>query len=154
MTPCPIGCQSGDVDNYVSQISDVWTISPKIINEARLGYTYQGNFIQDLALGAGYAAKLGWQYAKADDFPAIQFVTNYPYAWIEPSSNAAYKEHVFDPSDVLTMIRGRHVLHFGGEFAFYQDNSTAWGNTNAGTFQFSGQYTQNWTVNNKGVAAP
>ena len=152
VTACPVGCQSGDVDNYVSQVSDVWTISPKIINEVRLGYTYQGNFYADLALGAGYAAKLGFAAAKADDFPAIQFVTNYPYAWIEPSSNAVYKEHVFDPSDVVTMIRGKHVLHFGGEFAFYQDNSTAWGNTNAGTYQFSGQYTENWTLNNKGVA--
>jgi hypothetical protein len=154
VTVCPIGCQSGDVDNYVSQVSDVWTISPKVINEVRLGYTYQGNFFADLALGTGQAAKLGWTAAKADDFPAIQFVTNYPYAWIEPSSNAVYKEHVFDPSDVVTMIRGKHVLHFGGEFAFYQDNSTAWGNTNAGTYQFSGQYTQQWTLNSSGVASP
>ncbi len=154
VTACPIGCQSGDVDNYVAQVSDVWTISPKVINEVRLGYTYQGNFFADLALGTGQAAKLGWAAAKADDLPAIQFVTNYPYSWIEPSSNAVYKEHVFDPSDVVTMIRGRHVLHFGGEFAFYQDNSTAWGNTNAGTYQFSGQYTQNWTLNSSGVASP
>ena len=155
VTACPVGCQSGDVDNYNSQISDVWTISPKLINEARLGYTYQGNFFADLALGHGYASALGWQFAKADDFPAIQFVTNYPYAWIDPSSNAVYKEHVYDPSDVVTMIRGRHVLHFGGEFAFYQDNSTAWGNTNAGTFQFSGQYTQHWNVNPvTGTASP
>jgi hypothetical protein len=154
VTTCPVGCQSGDVDNYVSQISDVWTLSPHLINEARIGYTYQGNFFADLALGAGYASKLGWQYAKADDFPAVQFVTNYPYAWIEPSSNAVYKEHVFDPSDVVTLIKGKHVLHFGGEVAIYDDNSTAWGNTNAGTFQFSGQYTQQWTVNAAGVASP
>ena len=53
---------------------------------------------------------------------------------------------VFDPSDVVTMIRGKHVLHFGGEFAFYRDDTTAWGNINAGTLQFSGQYTENWTL--------
>jgi hypothetical protein len=158
VTPCPIGCQSGDVDNYNSQITDVWTISPHLINEARMGYTYQGNFYQDLSLGHGYAAQVGWQFAKADDFPAIQFVTNYPYAWIEPSTNAVYKEHVFDPSDVVTLVKGKHVLHFGGEFAMYDDNSTAWGNTNAGTLQFSGQYTQNWILkpnaNGKLVAQP
>ena len=44
------------------------------------------------------------------------------------------------------MVRGRHVLHFGGEFLIYQDNSTQWGNTNAGTLQFNGSYTRNWTV--------
>ena len=42
--------------------------------------------------------------------------------------NAVYKEHAFDPSDVVTLIVGKHVLHFGGEFLIYQNNSTAWGN--------------------------
>jgi hypothetical protein len=146
VTACPIGCQSGDVDNNNAQVTDVWNISPRTINEARMGYTWQGNFFADLALGKGYAGQLGWQFAKADDFPAIQFTGTYPYAWIDPSSNAVYKEHVFDPSDVVTMIRGKHILHFGGELLIYRDDSTAWGNTNAGTLQFSGQYTQQWTV--------
>ena len=154
VSACPIGCQNGDVESYNSQVSDVWTISANVINEARMGYTYQGNFFSDQALGKGYASQLGWQAAEADDFPAIQFVTNYPYAWIQPSANAVYKEHVFDPSDVVTMIIGKHVLHFGGELQFFRDDSTAWGNTNAGTYQFSGQYTQNWTVNGSGVASP
>lgn len=144
VTACPIGCQAGDVDNNNAQITDVWNISAKTINEARMGYTWQGNFFNDLALGKGYAAQLGWQFAKADDFPAIQFYRTYPYAWIEPSSNAVYKEHVFDPSDVVTMIRGKHILHFGGELLMYEDNSTAWGNTNAGTLGFGGAYTENW----------
>ncbi len=152
---CPIGCQSGDVDNNNAQITDVWNISSSTINEARFGYTWQGNFFQDLALGGGYAQKLGWQFAKADTFPAIQFTRNYPYAWIQPSSNSVYKEHVFDPSDVVTMIRGKHILHFGGELLAYQDNSTAWGNTNAGTMQFSGAYTEQWKVDPvTGIAAP
>jgi hypothetical protein len=154
VSACPIGCQNGDVESYNSQVSDVWTISANVINEARLGYTYQGNFYSDDALNKGYAAKLGFTAAKADDFPAIQFITNYPYAWIDPSANAVYKEHVFDPSDVVTMIRGKHVLHFGGEMQFFRDDSTAWGNTNAGTYQFSGQYTQQWTLNGSGVASP
>jgi hypothetical protein len=146
VSACPIGCQAGDVDNNNAQISDVWNISPTTINEARMGYTWQGNFYADLALGKGYAAALGWQFAEADDFPAIQFTRDYPYSWIDPSANAVYKEHVFDPSDVVTMIRGKHILHFGGEFLIYRDDSTAWGNTNAGTLQFSGQYTEHWTV--------
>ncbi len=154
VSACPVGCQSGDVERYNSQVSDVWTINSHLINEARMGYTYQGNFYNDQALGKGYAAQLGWQFAKADDFPSIQFITNYPYAWINPSANAVYKEHVFDPSDVVTLIRGKHVLHFGGEFQFFRDDSTAWGNTNAGQLQFSGQYTQQWTLDASGKASP
>ncbi len=155
VTPSPIGYQSGDVDNNNAQITDVWNISSRTINEARMGYTWQGNFFADLSLNHGYASQLGWQFAKADDFPAIQFYNTYPYAWIEPATNAVYKEHTFDPSDVVTMIRGRHILHFGGEFLFFRNNSTSWGNINAGTLQFTGQYTQQWTVDpTTGVAGP
>ena len=154
LTPCPIGCQNGDVESYNSQATEVWTISPKAVNELRLGYTYQGNFYTDQTLGTGVSQALGWQFAKADTIPNIQFVTNYPYAWIQHSANAVYKEHVFDPSDVVTLIKGKHVLHFGGEALIYQDNSTAWGNADGGTFQFSGQYTQNWTLDASGVAHP
>jgi hypothetical protein len=155
VTPSPIGWQSGDVDNNNAQITDVWNIGPRTINEARLGYTFQGNWFDDLSLNHGYPAQLGWQFAEADDFPAIQFDNTYPYAWINPSSNATYKEHTFDPSDVVTIIRGRHILHFGGEFLFFENNSTAWGNIGAGSLEFTGQYTQQWTVDpSTGVAGP
>ncbi len=155
VTPCPIGCQSGDVDSNNAQITDVWNLSSRTINEARMGFSYQGNFYADQTLGQGYPGKLGWQFAKADSLPAVQFNGSYPYAWIQPSSNAVYKEQVFDPSDVVTMIRGKHILHFGGEFLMYDDNSTAWGNTNAGTLQFNGSYTRHWTVDpSTGKASP
>jgi len=154
VSACPIGCQSGDVDNNNAQITDVWNISPRTINEARMGFTSQLNFFTDHALNKGYASKLGWQFGKADDFPAINFTGTFPYAWLDPSSNSVYKEFTWDPSDVVTMIRGKHILHFGGELLSYQNNSTAWGNANAGTFQFSGQFTQQWTLDSNGVASP
>ncbi len=154
VTACPIGCQTGDVDNNNAQITDVWNISPSTINEARIGFTSQLNFFADLALNKGYASQLGWQFAKADDFPAINLEGSYDYAWINPSSNSVYKEFTWDPSDVVTMIRGKHILHFGGELLAYQNNSTAWGNTNAGALNFSGQYTQQWALDSKGIAAP
>ena len=154
VTACPIGCQTGDVDNNNAQITDVWNISPSTINEARIGFTSQLNFFADLALNKGYASQLGWQFAKADDFPAINLEGSYDYAWINPSSNSVYKEFTWDPSDVVTMIRGKHILHFGGELLAYQNNSTAWGNTNAGALNFSGQYTQQWALDSNGIAAP
>lgn len=155
VSACPVGCQTGDVDNNNAQITDVWNISSRTINEARVGFTDQLNFFADLSLNHGYPAALGWQFAKGDDIPAINFTGSYPYAWIDPSSNSVYKEFTYDPSDVVTMIRGKHILHFGGEFLFYQNNSTAWGNVNAGTFVFSGQYTQQWAVDPAtGLAGP
>ena len=151
---CPVGCQTGDVDNNNAQVTDVWNISPTTIDEARVGFTDQLNYFKDLALGKGYASQLGWQFAKADDFPAINLEGSYDYAWINPSSNSVYKEFTWDPSDVVTMIRGKHILHFGGELLSYQNNSTAWGNTNAGALAFTGQYTQQWQTDSSGVAHP
>jgi Carboxypeptidase regulatory-like domain/TonB dependent receptor len=147
VTPGPIGWQSGDVTDNQAQITDVWNISPHMINEARIGYTFEDSDYGDLSLGKGFAAQLGWQFGVVDDIPSIEFSNQYPYAWVTPSTNAIYIQHVFDPSDVVTMIRGKHALHFGGEFLIYRDDSTAWGNANAGTLNFSGQYTQQWEVN-------
>src|SRR5260370_14874270 len=117
--------QSGGVGSFNLQIWDVWTISSRTINEVRMGYTYQGNFFQPQSIGKGFPAKLGWQFAKADVFPDIQINGSTCCYRLQPASNAVYKEHVFDPSDVVTMIRGKHILHFGGELLIYLDNSTA-----------------------------
>jgi len=146
ITNCPVGCQGGFVDNNNAQITDVWNISSTTVNEFRVGYTNQMNYFTDSSLGKGYAAQLGWQFAKLDDFPGFETTGTYPYSWLTPSSNSTYKEHVFDYSDVVTMIRGKHILHFGGELLSYRDNSTAWGNKTAGNMQYSGQYTKQWTT--------
>jgi hypothetical protein len=160
ITACPATCQHGDADNNKAQVSDVWTINSHMTNEARIGFTNQESFYTDPALGQGYAAKVGWQFAKADDFPAINYADgDWNYAWIDPASNSAYKQHEFDYSDVVTLIAGKHILHFGGELLQYQDNSTAWGNTNAGSFDFgspgwgnNNNYTAHWTNGSGGAS--
>jgi len=143
---CPIACQIGDVDNNNAQITEVWNISPTTINEARMGFTDQLNFFSDAGTGKGYTQQLGWQFAKADVIPAVNWDNHGPYQNVNPGTNAEYKEFAYDPSDVVTMIRGKHILHFGGEFAFYRDNATPWGNINSGTFHYSGVYTEQWTT--------
>jgi hypothetical protein len=139
---CPINCQSQDVSKNNAQISDVWSISPRITNEVRLGYTNQLNYFSPLSAGKGYPAKIGLKFAKADTFPTFNFASGTYSGILSPQSNAVYKEHAFNPSDVVTFIVGKHILHFGGELLIYQNNSTAWGNTDAGSFTFNGSYTQ------------
>ncbi|MGA3034518.1 MAG: carboxypeptidase-like regulatory domain-containing protein [Terracidiphilus sp.] len=136
---CPFGCQDGDVSRDNAEISDVWTISSHVINEARMGFTDQLNFFVPFTLGGGWEQKLQMPLLKADIFPNININNNY----YSPgsASNSVYKEMVFDPSDVVTMIKGRHVLHFGGEFLINRADSTSWGNINSGSFTFAGTYT-------------
>ncbi len=152
VTAAPVGYGSSDISRLNVQITDVTNFSAHLINEARFGFTYQGNFFNDASLGKGYPAALGFQYAKADEIPGVQFYTNYPYAWIQPEgSQYIYKENVFDPSDVVTFIKGRHVMHFGGEVGIYRNDNTPYGQINPGTLGFSGNYTANYVVIN-GVA--
>jgi hypothetical protein len=146
-TPGPIGWESGDVTDNQAQITDVWNISPHMINEAKIGYTFEDSDYGDLSLGKGFGAQVGWKFGVLDDFPSINLWGNSGYWGINPATNAIYVQHVFDPSDVVTLIRGKHALHFGGEFLIYRDDMTAWGNANAGTLDFSGQYTQQWQLN-------
>lgn len=138
---CPIYCNHNDIDSNNSQITDVWNISPTVINEARVGYTDQLNFFQDETLNQGFPTKLGWKFAKADDFPAFNISGNCCLG-LGPETNATQKEQVFDFSDVVTLVRGRHVLHFGGEDLIYRSDETSWGNINAGSFYYTGAYTQ------------
>ena len=139
---CPINCQSQDVSKQNAQISDVWSINARITNEVRLGYTNQLNFFSPLSAGLGYPGKIGLKFAVADTFPTFNFQNGTYSNMLSPQSNAVYKEHVYNPSDVVTMVVGRHILHFGGELLIYQNNSTAWGNEDAGSFTYTGQYTQ------------
>jgi hypothetical protein len=164
---CPVDCFSGDVDRYNTQVSDVYSISSHVVNEARFGYTKQGNWFIPYTAGQGYPTKLGLQYSKGDVFPAfnvsqtVQLSGNGASenqaicctAILQPGTNAIYIENTFQPSDVVTMIRGKHILHFGGELLDYQANYTPWGNLTSGNFTFTGIYTQqNNTIGTGGSA--
>jgi len=142
---CPVNCFSGDVDRYNTQVSDVYAFSAQTINEARFGYTRQGNWFVPQTLNKGFPQKVGLQFAKADVFPNITFnnaPAGAPANILTPGTNAVYIENQFEPSDIVTMVRGKHILHFGGELMAYQANYTPWGNVSAGNFNFSGAYTR------------
>lgn len=134
---CPINCQNQDVSRDNAQISDVWTIGPTMVNEARFGFTDQLNFFSPFSQGLGYPAKMGIKWAVADAIPEVDLMS---LSSLSEPSNSVYKEFVFDPSDVFTLIHGRHVLHFGGEFLISRADSTAWGNEQPGSTYFGGYY--------------
>src|ERR1700730_1905324 len=155
--PCPTNCFSGDIDGYNAQVTVTSQIRPTMVNELRMAYTKQGNWFVPDTVGFNAASTLGLQYSKADIFPQINVVPSGGNAGkavccdtLQPGTNAIYIEHLYDPSDVLTLIKGRHVLHFGVEVLMGDGNTTPWGNLTAGNFSFTGNYTANGT----GTGAP
>ena len=145
--PCPLNCFSGDISGYNAQVTDTWTLGTNTINEFRMGFTRQGNWFVPQTLGFDSSGTLGLQYAKAEVFPSISVGTNIGNAngsfccsQLQPGTNAIYIENLYDPSDTLTLVRGKHVLHFGFEFLMGEGNTTPWGNVTAGNFTFTGNY--------------
>lgn len=165
VSPEIIGNEGTTYQNNNAQITDVWTINSHIVNEARLGYTFQKSAQGDTSFGHGLPAQLGWKFAKGDDFPDIDFTDgDWTPAWINKQDNGGnlYNEHVFDPSDVVTLIAGKHILHFGGEVLIHRDDSFLWGGGHqSGQFFFGSanyagidnNYTANWAVNGAGAAS-
>jgi hypothetical protein len=140
--PCPINCFSGDIDGYNAQITDTWQISPTMVNEVRMAYTKQGNWFVPDTIGFNPATSLGLQYSKANVFPQINISgADKCCSQLSPGTNAIYIEHLYDPSDVVTLLHGRHVLQFGAEVLMGEGNTTPWGNITAGNFTFTGNYT-------------
>lgn len=135
----PIGTTDTDVENQNTQISDVWTISPRTLNEARAGFMGEYDLLEPQTLNKGWPSKLGLTIAKQDIFPGININNIYT---LGPGTAANYKENQFDLSDVVTLIRGRHVLHIGGNLVIWRADSTAWGNIKSADLTYTGVYTQ------------
>ena len=139
---CPSNCNPFDIDSWNIQVSDVWTINAGMVNEFRMAYTRQGNWYTPMSYGQGYPQKLGITYAVADVLPTFNVSGPVGGTSFGPGTNAIYAEDSLQPSDVVTLIRGKHILHFGGEVLDFRDNSTPWGNINAANMTFSGAFTR------------
>jgi len=139
---CPIDCYTANGNGLTGQLSDVWTFSANMVNEFRFGISDQNNLYIPESVNQGFPAKLGLQFAKANLFPEVNINGACCFGGnMAPSSNAIQHQLLFEPSDVLTMIKGRHVLHFGGEFLDQEINTTFWGNIDAGSETYTGVYT-------------
>jgi hypothetical protein len=152
--PCPINCYSGDIDGYQAQVTDTWTISPNLVNEIRMGYTKQGNWFVPATNGFD-PTTIGLQYSKFAQFPNFNIGGSNAVNSLNPGTYAIYIENLFDPSDVVTLVKGKHILHFGAEVLISEGNTTPWGAHDAGTFQFNGNYTATGTAPTlKGTTTP
>jgi hypothetical protein len=141
---CPEDCSTFFGNNLQAIITDVWTISPTTVNEFRMGYAREFDNPSPGSLGLNYPQKLGWTYSEANMFPSVTIGGPVGATNIGSTGNqvsATYAENSIDPSDTVTLVRGRHILHFGAELLTFQDNDTPWGNINSGNFDFSGVFT-------------
>ena len=139
---CPVNCGGADGSSDSAQVSDVWTFSPSLINEARFGFAQEHYLIFPDSLNQNYPQKLGLKFSRVDEFPNISISGQNCCAAPQSGTHASYIQYVFDPSDVVTLIRGKQVLHFGAESLVYRRDGGAWGDLNGANLSYNGAYTQ------------
>jgi hypothetical protein len=154
--------EQGHTDNLTSQLSDLYTISPTVINEFRVGASRELDKYKPPSLGKNDPATLGLQPGYSTNAPANVF----PHVTIDlgsgsgamalgageygrslpgPGGNgnidATLGEGIYNVGDILTLIHGKHTIKIGGEFDKYYQNYTSWGDITSGHFEFNGSVT-------------
>ncbi|MGD0226040.1 MAG: TonB-dependent receptor [Terriglobia bacterium] len=128
-------------DNVFGQITDVWTIRPNLVNEARVGGLRSYAISGMPTLGKGYPQKLGLINAAANAFPNINIGGTVSTS-INGGIHASSGETDWAPADILTWVKGKHMLKFGGEYNRWNQVGV-WGDQDAGDLSFSGIFSRN-----------
>jgi outer membrane receptor protein involved in Fe transport len=127
------------VANYNGQLSDFWSINTHLVNEARFSVLSENLQSSPADYGQGYMQKIGLAASASQFFPGLNW-SGYFSGSFNDEYVAHLGENVFVPTDVVTLVRGKHVLKFGGEFDRFQNNYL-W-NSNE-SYTFSGIDTRN-----------
>ena len=130
-------------DHY--EISWSHMFSPRISNEARLGYVSEVNFSHPVATSA---SSLGLQGVPLTQFPTVQ-TTLFPN--LGAGSYAQTRDGHYILNDAMVMQLGRHSISVGGEFSRYAYSYYTPG-VLSGLYQFTGVYTS--TVDQAGFGLP
>ena len=144
---CSLGfdCTKGNNYNEDGEVTDTWTVSPTMINEARIGGVREVDKYIPPTYGKGYPTTIGLQPAygtnsPADIFPNITVNSggNIGGIGLGGGTHADLADGALVESDVFTMIKGKHTIKIGGEFDKSYQNYTNWGDVSSGNFQFNG----------------
>ena len=140
---CAIDCAHWKGNQPQGQITNVWTLSPNVVNEFRFSLSRAYGIATNASSGAGWPAKLGLSNPAGDLFPNIWINGNLNTDIGNPDAPPAIDvETSFVESDAVTWVRGKHILKFGGEFDRWWVN-TGWGTATEGGFWWGGVFTQN-----------
>jgi outer membrane receptor protein involved in Fe transport len=144
----------GNNYNLTGQLSWVYMISTSVVNEVRAGASRELDKYKPPSLGKNDPTTLGLepQYgtnAPDNVFPKITIDSGAGAGCIALGAgcgengniDAVLGEGVYNISDVLTLIHGKHTIKVGGEFDRIYQNYTNWGDLSSGNFEFNGGVT-------------
>lgn len=118
-------------------ISDTYTFSPTIINEARLGFNRRLNIATPESFDQGWAAKLGIPGVSGATFPDFQNPGGARFYGLGPGGRSRDVAEDFTFQENITKIFGKHTLKFGYEMMRTRYNSLA-GTLDSGQYRMAG----------------
>ncbi len=133
--------------NQSARVTETWTINPTMVNEFRLGAMREHDQYAPHTWHKGFLTKLGIepQYgsnAPVDVFPNVTVNASSigvtARSFIGGGVHANLVEDMYNASDVVTLIRGRHTVKLGGELDRQFQHDTTWGDSSSGDFTFTG----------------
>ncbi len=139
---CPANCYPGFLQDQSGQVTYSTIFSSSKSNEARAGYVRELTRFYSPTKGQGYPAKLGLINAPADVFPVIN-VTGVESSELDAGTDTVRAVGTEQYSDVINLIKGKHLLKIGGEYDRSYGNLSAWGDITSGNFTFNGIATRN-----------
>src|SRR5260370_42498577 len=112
---CPISCQLFAAEGYNAQFTDVYTINSSMVDEFRYSFVRQGNWFVPAGLGKAFPAALGFRFSTVDEYPTVNISgTGGNNVTLNPGTNAVFIQKTFIPSELLTTVPGKPLLHFVG----------------------------------------
>jgi outer membrane receptor protein involved in Fe transport len=140
--------------NLTGQLTEVYTINSRMINEFRIGALRELDKYRPPSLGKGDPTKIGLQPAygtnsPSDVFPKITIDSNSESGCYALGAGCGENGNIdsvlgsgaYNVSDVVTLVHGKHTIKVGGEFDKLYQNYTGWGDITSGNFEFNGGVT-------------
>jgi hypothetical protein len=105
-------------------ISDTWTLTPRLINELKLGFVRNFNPRRGELLGQELVNQLGIQGLQpAPDVYNVPTISVVGFTTVAPIASGAPAENAFQYVDQLTYTRGSHTFKGGVEYRPQQSDS-------------------------------
>lgn len=116
----PIFGQSTPQNTRYARVSDNYVFTPALVNQALFGFSRRFRKEGSNSLGLGYPAKIGLTGVNDTTFPCIKWGdTDYN---VNNCGASNFADNVYQISDMVSWVKGKHNFKFGGEIRMLQFN--------------------------------